>query len=175
MYLCRLIYGGRCTYAERFTVPTARPVFAHRAIAEWWVGLDLPSRVGVFTIHIRITFPPSKFPFCSSKLAKLLVLCLSRPPNRVRNSLCNLRRFNYRRVESTRRYASGSFANFLRRGVLAYSCLCVLQINTHSAHYTPKSCNTGFSTTAASIDKWFLAPWLCHLRAAPLSFGDLVL
>ena len=55
-------------------------------------------------------------------LVLVRVLCLSRPPNRVRNRLCNLRSFYYRRVESTRRY--GSFANFLRRSVSAYIIEC---------------------------------------------------
>ena len=35
----------------------------------------------------------------------------------------------------------------------------------------PESCNTDFSTTVASIDKWFVVPCPCHLRAAhPSSF-----
>ena len=34
-------------------------------------------------------------------------------------------------------------------------------------NYMPESCNNDFSTTIASIDKRFVAPWSHHLRAAP--------
>ena len=52
---------------------------------------------------------------------------------------------------------------------LTYSCLHMFVhiINQHK--FGTLYCNTNFSATVASIDKWFVASWMHHLRAAPYS------